>query len=249
VIPVAPEDGDDADGYCSEHMFVSSGTAPLRPSRARSGDPTTLGELAERVRPTTTSRARLLPVPPALAALLPDGALRRGSVVRCSGGGALSLALAAVGAASAAGSWCGLVGVDDVGALAAAGYGVDLHRLAVVRAPAAHWAVAAGRLLDGFDVVVVRPPGRPRPPVVRSLAARARERQAVLVVLGDRTRWPEPADVGLQVAAGRWHGLDRGAGRLQARRVTVVADGRGPAVRPVRRELWLPAATGRVAAA
>jgi hypothetical protein len=215
----------------------------------RAGDPATLRELAERVRPTTASRTQVLPVPGALAALLPDRGLRRGSVVRCSGGGALSLILAAVGAASATGSWCGLVGVDDVGALAAAGYGVDLRRLVVVRAPAAHWAVAAGRLLDGFDVVVVRPPGRPRPPVVRSLVARARERRAVLIVFGDRAGWPEPADVSLCVIEGRWLGLDRGAGRLQARRVTVVADGRGPAVRPVRRELWLPAATGRVAAA
>jgi hypothetical protein len=230
-------------------MFGSSGTASLRPTRVRPGDPATLGELAERVRPTTASRTRLLPVPAALAALLPDGGLRRGSVVRCSGGGALSLALAAVGAASAAGSWCGLVGVDDIGALAAAGYGVDLHRLAVVRAPAAQWAVAAGRLLDGLDVVVVRPPGRPRPPVVRSLAARARDRRAVLIVLGGRACWPEPTDVGLCVADERWHGLDRGAGRLHARRVTVVADGRGPAARPIRRELWLPTATGQVAAA
>ncbi|HEX3946491.1 MAG TPA: hypothetical protein VHW47_02250, partial [Acidimicrobiales bacterium] len=156
----------------------------LEPSRRRPGDPTTLGELAERVRPTTASRTRLLPVSEALGALLPGGGLRRGSVVRCSGPGSLSLALAMVSGASAAGSWCGLVGVDDVGVLAAAGYGVDLRRLAVARVPPAHWAVAAGQLLDGLDVVVVRPPGQSRPPVVRSLVARARERQAVMVVLG-----------------------------------------------------------------
>lgn len=229
-------------------MFANKGTVVLEPvpSRRRPGDPTTLEGLAGRVRPTATSRTRLLPVADALAPLLPDGALRRGSVACCSGRGALSLALALVAAASAAGSWCGLVGLDDVGALAAAGYGLHLRRLAVVRAPVAQWASAAAGLLDGMDLVVVHPPGRPRPSAVRPLVARVRDRQAVLVVLGDRSRWPEPVDVGLRVTASRWWGLDQGAGYLQGRRVTVEADGRGSAARPVRCELWLPSAAGRV---
>ncbi len=229
-------------------MFATDGTVTLQPvpHRRRPGDPTTLQELAGRVRPAAPSRTRLLPVPDSLAPLLPDGGLRRGSVACCTGRGALSLALALVGAASATGSWCGLVGLDDLGALAATGYGLDLRRLAVVRAPVAQWAAAVGRLLDGMDLVVVRPPGRPRVSAVRPLVARARDRRAVMVVLGDRTRWPVPADVGLRVTAARWWGLDRGAGHLQARQVTVEADGRGSAARPVRRDLWLPSATGQV---
>jgi hypothetical protein len=206
-----------------------------------------LDALAERVRPTTASRTRLLAVPGAVAALLPDGGLRRGAAVRCTGEGALALVLALAGGPSAAGSWCGLVGLDDVGVVAAAGYGVDLRRLVVVRGPAAQWAVAAGGLIDGLDLVVVAPPAHAKPSLARNLVARARDRGTVLLVLEGGSSWP--VDVELAVTDPRWHGLAEGAGRLQARRVTVVARGRGAAARPVRRELWLPAATGAVAAA
>jgi hypothetical protein len=228
-------------------MFVKEGSPVSVVRRPGAAGGPELGALAERVRPTAASRTRLLPIPGPLVPLMPDGGLRRGSVVHCTGEGALSLTLAVLGAASAAGSWCGLVGVGDLGALAAAGYGVDLHRLAVVRAPAAQWAASVARLLEGFDVVAVEPPGRARPQAVRSLVARARRQGAVLVVVGTRSCWPDPADVRLEVHHPRWHGLDRGAGRLEGRRVTVEAHGRGVASRPVARELWLPTDAGRVA--
>jgi hypothetical protein len=221
--------------------------------------PERLEALAERVRPTVPSGTRLLPVLPAVAALLPDGGLRRGTVVRCAAaghlarpgagraGGALSLALAVAAGPSVAGSWCGLVGVDDAGMLCAAGYGIDLERLVVVRSATAEWAVAAGVLLDGLDVVVVAAPPHPRAQAVRTLAARARDRGAVLLVVDEQPVWP--VDVELVVEDARWHGLAEGAGRLRARRVTVVTSGRGSATRPRRQELWLPTATGKVAAA
>lgn len=219
---------------------------PPRPPAVPGEVPGPLDVLAGRVRPTAASRTRLLPVHPPLVPLLPDGGLRRGSVVHCAGEGALSLVLAVVGGPSAAGSWCGTVGVDDLGALAAAGYGVDLHRLAVVHAAPAQWAPVAGRLLDGLDVVVVQPPGRARPPAARQLVARARQRGAALLVLGSSSCWPAPIDVLLRVGGPRWRGLDRGAGHLGPRRVVVEARGRGVADRPVCRELWLPTATGGV---
>lgn len=193
--------------------------------------------LAERVRPTAASRTRLLPVAGPLAALLPDGGLRRGTAVRC---GSLSLALALAAEASAAGSWCGAVGAEDLGALAAAGYGVDLGRLVVVRVAPGEWAVAVAALLGGLDLVVVEPPAHPRPAAVRTLAARARDRGTVLLVVG--SQWPAPVEAALEVQ-GHWEGLGRGAGRLEARRVTVTARSRGA---PTRRELWLPTAEGTV---
>ena len=209
--------------------------------------PERLAALAERVRPTAASSTRLLPVFPAIAALLPEAGLRRGTVLRCTGPAALSLALAISAGPSAAGSWCGAVGLDDVGVLAAAGYGVDLERLVVVRGAPGQWAVAAGMLLDGLDLVLVAPPVRPRPAAVRTLAARARDRGGVVLVVESPAG--SPADLELAVTESRWHGLAEGAGRLQARRVTVVARGRGSAARPVSQELWLPTATGKVAAA
>jgi hypothetical protein len=169
--------------------------------------------------------------------------------VHCAGEEGLSLVLALVGRASAAGSWCGLVGVDDLGVPAAADYGVDLCRLAVLRGTGAGWPPVAGHLIDGFDIVVVQPPGRARPAAARQLAARARQRHSVLLVLGEPRCWTGPADVRLAVGDARWHGLDRGAGRLRARRVTVMSHCHGVSGRPVERELWLPTATGSVAAA
>ena len=218
-------------GYGGEHMFATS----------------RIGALAQRVRPTAASRTRLLPALPPIAALLPDGGLRRGTVVRCTGSGASSLAMAVAAGPSAAGSWCGTVGLDELGVLAAAGYGLDLGRLVVVRAAPAEWAVAASVLLDGVDLVVLAPPRHVKHAAAQALAARVRDRGAVVLVVEDRPVFP--AELELAVEAARWYGLAEGAGRLQSRRVTVVACGRGSAVRPVRQELWLPAATGKVAAA
>ena len=233
-------------------MFVTGTSTGGGVGLRGAGPAGSLAALAQRVRPPAAARTRLLPVAAPLVPLLPDGGLRRGTVVECTGEAALSLVLALAGRASAAGSWCGTVGIDDPGVVAAAGYGVDPGRLVVVRAAPATWALAAAELMGGLDLVVVRPPARARPGVVRRLADRARHHQGVLLVLGGPpgpSGWPGPRDVHLRVADPRWHGLDRGAGRLRARRVAVVALGHGAAVRPVERELWLPTATGGVAAA
>src|ERR1700712_1762358 len=118
-----------------------------------------------------------LPVAPALRAVLPDG-LRRGSTVSVSG--SLSLLLALLGAASADGAWCALVGFGPISAEAAREYGIELRRLALVPTPGEGWTTAVGALLDAVDIVAARPPsgrvaGRPglAPGDVRRLAARA----------------------------------------------------------------------------
>ncbi|HUD15946.1 MAG TPA: hypothetical protein VMQ59_01740, partial [Acidimicrobiales bacterium] len=108
------------------------GTAPV--PRARES----LALLAERTRPVSSSQTRLLPVAPPLCSLFPDGSLRRGSTVVVTGqdgatvpegsGGDISVALALVAAASAAGSWCALVGLPGLGAVAAHDLGIDLTR-------------------------------------------------------------------------------------------------------------------------
>src|SRR5438067_205624 len=73
-----------------------------------------------------------LPVAAALNSLLPGG-LRRGSTVSVSG--SMSLLLALLGAASASGAWCALVGFPRLSAEAAREYGLDLARLALIRSP------------------------------------------------------------------------------------------------------------------
>ncbi|MFN2607847.1 MAG: hypothetical protein ABR511_08115 [Acidimicrobiales bacterium] len=149
---------------------------------------TDLAEVAARARPVVLATHRLLPVAPALRPLLPEGGLRRGSVVAVAG--STSLALALVASASAAGSWCAAVAVGrpSVHPEAAAELGVVLERFPLVAAgPGAGpggWAWVVAALLDAVDVVVAWPPAAVRPTDARRLAARARERGAVLVVPG-----------------------------------------------------------------
>jgi hypothetical protein len=165
-----------------------------------------------------------------------------------SPGGGTTLAFALLAAASTA-SWCGAVGPNDPGAVALADMGVDLDHLVLVPNPGPWWPQVAAICLDGMDVVLVCPPGPVRPAVARRLAARARERRAVLVVLSRSRRWPEGPDVRLAVEAGNWRGVEAGHGHLRERRVEVVATGRREAAREVRVALWLPASSGAVAPA
>lgn len=182
-----------------------------------------------------------LPVLAPLAPLFPHGGLQRGSTVTVSG--STSLLLALVAGASRAGSWCAVVSRPDLGVVAAAELGVVLERLALVPDPGPDPATVVAALLDALDLVVVGRPEALGPPTLRRLAARARQRGAVLIGVGD---WPG-ADLRLSVTDGVWSGLGQGAGRLGCRSVAVQAEGRGSAARPRRARLWLPAPDGGVA--
>ena len=190
---------------------------------------------AERARAT----GRVLPVVPALAGLLPDTGLRRGSTVAVHGGTSLLLALLA--SATCAGSWAAVVGMPSLGVVAAAEYGVELARLALVPHPGAEFPAVAAALLDGVDLVVVHAETVPAA-VARRLSARARHRGAVLLSAG---AWPG-ADVELSCRRAPWAGPSAGYGHLQSRRVKVRAHGRGAAARPRTATLHLPAADGAV---
>ncbi|HWW52875.1 MAG TPA: hypothetical protein VNY84_03865, partial [Acidimicrobiales bacterium] len=170
------------------------------------------GTVSGLIRPLALAGDRLLPVVPALAGLLPDRGLRRGSTVAVSqagpGQGATSLALTLVTAASAAGSWCAMVAVPDLGLVAAAAAGLDLSRVTLVpEVTPAQWAAVVGVLVDTVDVVMVNPPPHLRIGDARRLTTRVRERSAVLVALGP---WPEGVDLRLVVEASHWHGPGAG---------------------------------------
>jgi hypothetical protein len=210
-----------------------------------------LPTVVARTRPVALAREALLPVAPAFDGLLPDAGLRRGTTVAVGGGpGATSLALALGAAASAAGSWAGAVGLPSLGLEGAGELGVALERLLLVEPPPDRWATVVAALLDAVDLVHVALPPRVRRGDARRLAARARERGAVLVVHAPRSSsgaWPEAPEVRLTVAGATWEGpVGDGAGRLAARRVEVVGGGRGAAARPRRAVVWLPDATGAV---
>jgi hypothetical protein len=187
-----------------------------------------------------SGRVRMLPVHPDLSGLFPWGGLRRGSTVSVHGSTSLLLALLAE--ATAGDSWAGVVGMPDLGVLAAAELGVAVDRLALVRHPGAELPAVVAALLDGMDLVVT-PRAKLTDAQVRRLSARARHRGAVLLTVG---AWPG-ADLELHCASARWDGLEAGAGYLACREVTVRARGRGAAARPVRATLQLPAPGGGIA--
>lgn len=128
---------------------------------------------------------------------------------------AAALALALAAGPSAAGSWVAAVGMPDLGLVAAAESGIALERFALVPRPGKQWADVVASLIDGFDVVLARPPVHLKPGVARRLVARARERQAVLVGVGG---WPEGASMRVDARVTRWAGLgtgrDGGSGHL-----------------------------------
>jgi hypothetical protein len=187
--------------------------------------------------------AGTLAVLPALRELLPRGGLACGSVVAVAEFGLLCLALAA--AASAAGAWCGIAGVPEAGIVAAVGLGLDAERMLLVPDLGPAWPQVTASLLDGCELVLLRPPEQATAQVRRRLEATLRRGRGVLLVAGD---WPG-ALVRLQVVTRRWTGLGDGHGRLRACRAEVRADGRGASAAPRTRWLWLPAEDGTVTVA
>lgn len=187
-----------------------------------------------------------LPVFPALAGLLPEGALRRGASLVVTG--STSLLLALVARASQEGSWTAVVGLPAVGLLAAQQAGVVLDRLALVPRPGPDAPTVLAALLDGVDLVVVGDDAALVDSDRRRLTARARERGTVLL---STTSWPG-AHVVLTAEPVEWTGLGTGHGHLHRHRLAVTRGGRGSAGRGGRAEVVLPVppdATGTRAAA
>jgi hypothetical protein len=187
-----------------------------------------------------SGRVRMLPVHTDLAGLFPWGGLRRGSTVSVHG--STSLLAALLVAPTASDSWAAVVGLPNLGVLAAAELGVAVDRLALVRHPGADLPAVIAALLDGMDLVVT-PRARLTDAQTRRLSARARHRGAVLLTVGS---WPG-ADLELRCTRSRWSGIGEGFGHLTHREVTVQAQGRGAAARPTRTTLRLPAPGGGIA--
>jgi hypothetical protein len=185
----------------------------------------------------------LLPVLPALRDLLPGGGLHRGSVVTSGDWGLLALALTA--GAVVDGAWCAIVGVPAAGLRAAAEAGLELDRVLLVSEPGPSWPQVVSSLLDGFDIVLLRPPDQLSAQSRRRLEAMARRHGSVLVVAGD---WPG-AQSRLLVTEAQWIGVGAGHGRLRARKAQVIASGRGAGERPRATWLWLPGPDGAVTTA
>lgn len=183
----------------------------------------------------------VLPVPSALAELLPGGGLRPGSSY--SLGRSTSLLFALLGRPSQDGSWCAAVGMPHLGVEAARSAGVDLARLVLVPDPGERWLAVTAAIADVLPVVAVRPPARAKDADISRLAARMREREAVLLVQGP---WPQ-TEAMIDVGDPSWSGIGEGYGVLDGRELTVtVTSRRFPSPRTGR--VLLPDASGAVSA-
>jgi hypothetical protein len=182
-----------------------------------------VSELQARIKQMQSTKldTRALPTHPMFADLLPGDSLKSG--VAYSIDGSLSLAMALMAGPSAAGSWCGVVGIPDFGTEAAAAFGIDLERLVLIPDPREHWLTVTTAVADVLTVVVITPPKRVSDGEVARLAARLRQHGSTLLVLGN---WPQ-TEASLRITKSSWAGLGAGHGYLNGRAATVSVTGRG----------------------
>jgi hypothetical protein len=223
-------------------LRVELGGAPAKP----------IADLARPILPA-------LPVRPELEPIVPDG-LRRGSTVAVTS--SVSLLLALLSESSAAGAWIAMVGMPTISADAAVEAGIDLDRLAIISPPdagwtAGSWTTAVGALLDAVDIVVARPGAadhraagnravgnravgnRATDGDARRLTARARSKDAVLMLFGQQaSSWPA-VELKLSAQHDHWTGIGDGYGRIKSRKLIVSATGKGRSARPRTGEVWL----------
>jgi hypothetical protein len=167
--------------------------------------------------------------------------------------GATSVALGLLAAATTAGRWCAVVGLPTVGLVAATELGLALDRLVIVPSAPERPAKVIAPLLEGCEIVLVAGWAYPHLGETRRLAAQARERRSILLLLrigssGRLGRWPEPPDVTLRVLSSCPVGIERGGGRLHSRFVTLEATRRRMSPRTVEGGIWLPSSDGSIVA-
>jgi hypothetical protein len=215
-------------------MFEYGAMSPAAATLAEAPTRATVEQLQSRIRQMQATRldTRLIATHPAIAPLLPGGGLKEGATYSVDSSTTLLMALLA--GPSAAGSWCGVVGVPEFGVEAAQRFGIDLERLVLVPHPGDQWLGVTAAVADVLGVVVTRPPRRANDSSVSRLTARLRQRGATLIVLGP---WPQ-SEAMLSLSESSWSGIGQGHGHLSARQVTVTVSSRVGRSRSAR--MWLP---------
>lgn len=192
------------------------------------------------------SEHTLLPLDPALTALLPEEGLQTGTSYTVSPSPSLVLAL--LSAASQKGHWCAVVGMPTLGVEAAAAFGIDLARLILVPEPGDRWLAATSALAEVVPLIVVAPGSRARDADVSRLSARLRDRGCTLLITETpgTGRWPQSEGT-IRLHDPHWHGLGAGWGLLSDCTVTVTAQTRH-SPRPSSVRVQLPGGHGAVEA-
>ena len=218
-------------------MFAFSEKRPEIPSDVRA-----------KLQPVTLARNKLIALSSPWSDMVPRGGLRRGTTVVVNarpGTGGLSLALSLLSGPSANGHWSGVIGVDDPGVVAAHELGLDLRRVLFIPRPRGAWVETAGDLMDGIDLLLVRPPSKASHGAARKIMDRVRERGTVLIALCDaNATWPLPADVSFDITQSQW----KASSKLDARHLTLRVSGRGEVQRSGEHVVLLPNSHGQAEA-
>ena len=214
---------------------LSSATVGVASAPRETVQAESIKELQARIRQMQVSKldTRTIPTHPAIARLLPGGGLKQGAAYSVDRSATLLMALLA--GPSAAGSWCGIIGVPEFGVEAAERFGIVLERLVLVPHPGDQWLRVTAAIADVLGVIVTRPPKQTSDSSVSRLTARLRQRGSTLIVLGS---WPQ-SEAMLSLSESSWSGIGLGHGHLSARQVTVTVSTRAGG-RPRSARLWLP---------
>jgi hypothetical protein len=173
--------------------------------------------------------------------LLPQGGLRRGSTTLVRSSPALLLALLAP--PSTAGHWCAIVGMPQLGLVAAHEAGLVLARTALIPHPGDQLLPVLSALVEGVELIALSDAARLRPGDRQRLAAKARQRGTVLLATDN---WPG-ADLELHTQTGTWSGIaGHGMGHLRTRQTRIRATGCGIAPRGRETTVLLPNQDGRI---
>jgi hypothetical protein len=227
-----------------EHMFEYGSMAQAAVTLEEESPASIISELQQRIRSMQATKldSRLIPTHPALADLLPGGGLKQGVMYSIGSSASVensaTLLLALLAGPSAAGSWCGIVGVPEFGIEAAASFGIDLDRLVLVPQPGDQWLAVTAAIADVMTVVVTKPPRVASEGNLARLAARLRQRGSTLIVVGSHSAWPQ-SEAMLSLSQSSWSGIGAGHGHLAARQVTVTVSQRVGG-RPRSARMWLP---------
>jgi hypothetical protein len=232
-----------------ERMFEYGSMTQAVATRDEESPDSIIGELQQRIRSMQATKldSRLIPTHPALADLLPGGGLKQGAVYSINSasiensasiGNFGTLLLALLAGPSAAGSWCGVVGIPEFGVEAAASFGIDLTRLVLVPNPGDQWLAVTAAIADVLTVVVTKPPRVASESNLARLTARLRQRGSTLIVVGSHSAWPQ-SEAMLSLSESSWSGIGDGYGHLTARQVTVTVSQRAGG-RPRSARMWLP---------
>src|SRR3981189_992851 len=148
-------------------ISVMSGAAPLAPTSSVSSRSAPSGSVSFGPASSLASSAS------AASGLAASGWASSGLATRRAGAGSTSLLFTLLTEASAAGSWCAVVGLPRLGLVAAGETGRGVPGLALVPAPGPDWASVVAALLDGVDIVVLATPGAIPAALASRLTARA----------------------------------------------------------------------------